>query len=89
MPDNELKEVREEQRELTKAVARIEALLTESVLKELDTMRKRLDRHSDRLDALEKTQHQALTVKSLFVWFVGTIIAAIGAGVAVANVMMR
>lgn len=87
MPDAELREVRDEQRELTKAVARIEALLTESVLKELDTMRKRLDKHSDRLDALEKTQHQALTVKSLFVWFIGTVIAAIGAGVSVANIL--
>lgn len=87
MPENELKELRDEQRELTKAVARVEALLTESVLKELDTMRKRLDRHSDRLDALEKTQHQALTVKSLFVWFIGTIIAAIGAAVSVANIL--
>lgn len=87
MPDTELREVRDEQRELTKAVARIEALLTESVLKELDTMRKRLDKHSDRLDALEKTQHQALTVKSLFVWFIGTVIAAIGAGVSVANIL--
>lgn len=87
MPDAELREVRDEQRELTKAVARIEALLTESVLKELDTMRKRLDKHSDRLDNLEKTQHQALTMKSLFVWFVGTVIAAIGAGVSVANAL--
>ena len=87
MPDAELREVRDEQRELTKAVARIEALLTESVLKELDTMRKRLDKHSDRLDSLEKTQHQALTMKSLFVWFVGTVIAAIGAGVSVANAL--
>lgn len=87
MPDTELREVRDEQRELTKAVARIEALLTESVLKELDTMRKRLDKHSDRLDSLEKTQHQALTMKSLFVWFIGTVIAAIGAGVSVANAL--
>ena len=87
MPEAELREVRDEQRELTKAVARIEALLTESVLKELDTMRKRLDKHSDRLDSLEKTQHQALTMKSLFVWFVGTVIAAIGAGVSVANAL--
>lgn len=87
MPENELREVRDEQRELTKAVARIEALLTESVLKELDTMRKRLDKHSDRLDLLEKTQHQALTAKSLIVWFIGTVIAAIGAGVSVVNML--
>ena len=50
---------------------------------------RRLDKHSDRLDALEKTQHQALTLKSLLVWMTATILTAIGIVVAVAQVIMK
>lgn len=88
MADQEIKEIREEYHELTKAVARIETLLTESVIKELDTIRKRLDRHSDRLDALERTQHQAITIKEMIVWICGTALTAIGVAISVAKMIV-
>ena len=64
-------------------------LLSNGILKTQEKQDRRLDKHSDRLDALEKTQHQALTLKSLLVWMTATILTAIGIVVAVAQIILK
>lgn len=67
----------------------IQAMLSNGILKTQEKQDKRLDKHSERLDALEKTQHEALTLKSLLVWLTATILTAIGIVVAVAQLVLR
>ncbi len=67
----------------------IQAMLSNGILKTQEKQDRRLDKHSDRLDALEKTQHQALTLKSLLVWMTATILTAIGIVVAVAQIILK
>ena len=64
-------------------------MLSNGILKTQEKQDRRLDKHSDRLDALEKTQHQALTLKSLLVWMTATILTAIGIVVAVAQIILK
>ena len=67
----------------------IQAMLSNGILKTQEKQDKRLDKHSERLDALEKTQHEALTLKSLLVWLTATILTAIGIVVAVAQLVLK
>lgn len=92
MPDqekSEIREIRDEQRELAKSIARVEALLSESIVKDIQNIMQRLDRHSNRLDALEKTQHEAMTAKNMLAWIIGTCLTAIGVGVGVAQMILK
>ena len=74
---------------LVAQVSVIESMLSNGILKTQERQDRRLDKHSERLDALEKTQHQALTLKSLLVWMTATILTAIGIVVAVAQLILR
>lgn len=69
------------------AVARIEAGMAE-YRHDMENVHRRLDRHSERLDSLEKVQNQAIGIKSFVVWMVGTILTAVGVAVSVANRIM-
>lgn len=86
--EEEIRELRKDIKEMSNQLSSMQAMLSGSVLDELTVVRKRLDKHSDRLDALERTQQQALTLKSLFVWIVATVLTAIGIGVAVAQLVL-
>lgn len=65
-------------------VTRMETLLIEYT-HNLETVNRRLDRHSERLDVLEKIQHQAMGAKSMIVWVVATMLSSIGVACAVAK----
>ena len=90
MEDNEeLREMQKDIKNMMSQISVIQAMLSNGILKTQEKQDRRLDKHSDRLDALEKTQHQALTLKSLLVWMTATILTAIGIVVAVAQIILR
>lgn len=90
MEDNEeLREMQKDIKNMMSQISVIQAMLSNGILKTQEKQDRRLDKHSDRLDALEKTQHQALTLKSLLVWMTATILTAIGIVVAVAQVILK
>ena len=74
---------------LVAQVSVIESMLSNGILKTQERQDRRLDKHSDRLDALERTQHQALTLKSLFVWMSATILSAVGVAIAIVEVILK
>lgn len=87
--EEEIRELRKDIKEMAAQLNSMQAMLSGSVLDELAVVRKRLDKHSDRLDALERTQHEALTMKSMFVWMVATVLTAIGIGVSVVELVLK
>lgn len=90
MEDNEeLREMQKDIKNMMSQISVIQAMLANGILKTQEKQDRRLDKHSDRLDALEKTQHQALTLKSLLVWMTATILTAIGIVVAVAQIILK
>ena len=90
MEDNEeLREMQKDIKNMMSQISVIQAMLSNGILKTQEKQDRRLDKHSDRLDALEKTQHQALTLKSLQVWMTATILTAIGIVVAVAQIILK
>ncbi len=90
MEDNEeLREMQKDIKNMMSQISVIQAMLSNGILKTQEKQDRRLDKHSDRLDALEKTQHQALTLKSLLVWMTATILTAIGIVVAVAQIILK
>lgn len=90
MEDNEeLREMQKDIKNMMSQISVIQAMLSNGILKTQEKQDRRIDKHSDRLDALEKTQHQALTLKSLLVWMTATILTAIGIVVAVAQIILK
>ena len=90
MEDNEeLREMQKDIKNMMSQISVIQGMLSNGILKTQEKQDRRLDKHSDRLDALEKTQHQALTLKSLLVWMTATILTAIGIVVAVAQIILK
>ena len=90
MEDNEeLREMQKDIKNMMSQISVIQAMLSNGILKTQEKQDRRLDKHSDRLDALEKTQHQALTLKSLLVWMTATILTATGIVVAVAQIILK
>ena len=87
--EEEIRELRKDIKEMSAQLSSVQTMLSGSVLDELAVVRKRLDKHSDRLDALERTQHQALTLKSLFVWLSATILSAVGVAIAIVEVILK
>lgn len=87
--EEEIRELRKDIKEMSAQLSSVQTMLSGSVLDELAVVRKRLDKHSDRLDALERTQHQALTLKSLFVWMTATILSAVGVAIAIVEVILK
>lgn len=87
--EEEIRELRKDIKEMSAQISSVQTMLSGSVLDELAVVRKRLDKHSDRLDALERTQHQALTLKSLFVWMSATILSAVGVAIAIVEVILK
>lgn len=87
--EEEIRELRKDIKEMSAQLSSVQTMLSGSVLDELAVVRKRLDKHSDRLDALEQTQHQALTLKSLFVWMSTTILSAVGVAIAIVEVILK
>ena len=87
--EEEIRELRKDIKEMSAQLSSVQTMLSGSVLDELAVVRKRLDKHSDRLDALERTQHQALTLKSLFVWMSATILSAVGVAIAIVEVILQ
>lgn len=74
---------------LVAQVSVIESMLSNGISKTQERQDRRLDKHSERLDALERTQHQALTLKSLFVWMSATILSAVGVAIAIVEVILK
>ena len=90
MEDNEeLREMQKDIKNMMSQISVIQGMLSNGILKTQEKQDRRLDKHSDRLDALEKKQHQALTLKSLLVWMTATILTAIGIVVAVAQIILK
>lgn len=87
--NEELSEMQKDIKNMMSQISVIQAMLSNGILKTQEKQDRRLDKHSDRLDALEKTQHQALTLKSLLVWMTATILTAIGIVVAVAQIILK
>ncbi|MDM8108550.1 hypothetical protein QUV93_01535 [Phascolarctobacterium faecium] len=87
--NEELREMQKDIKNMMSQISVIQAMLSNGILKTQEKQDRRLDKHSDRLDALEKTQHQALTLKSLLVWMTATILTAIGIVVAVAQIILK
>lgn len=87
--NEELREMQKDIKNMMSQISVIQAMLSNGILKTQEKQDKRLDKHSERLDALEKTQHEALTLKSLLVWLTATILTAIGIVVAVAQLVLR
>lgn len=87
--NEELREMQKDIKNMMSQISVIQAMLSNGILKTQEKQDRRLDKHSDRLDALEKTQHQALTIKSLLVWMTATILTAIGIVVAVAQIILK
>lgn len=87
--DDRLENVEKNIQKLIAQVGAIESMLANGILKTQERQDRRLDRHSDRLDELEKTQHQALTLKSLLVWMTSVVLTALGIVVAVAQLVLR
>lgn len=87
--NEELREMQKDIKNMMSQISVIQAMLSNGILKTQEKQDLRLDKHSDRLDALEKTQHQALTLKSLLVWMTATILTAIGIVVAVAQIILK
>lgn len=87
--NEELREMQKDIKNMMSQISVIQAMLSNGISKTQEKQDRRLDKHSDRLDALEKTQHQALTLKSLLVWMTATILTAIGIVVAVAQIILK
>lgn len=87
--NEELREMQKDIKNMMSQISVIQAMLSNGILKTQEKQDRRLDKHSDRLDALEKTQHQALTLKGLLVWMAATILTVIGTVVAVAQLVLR
>lgn len=87
--NEELREMQKDIKNMMSQISVIQAMLSNGILKTQEKQDKRLDKHSERLDALEKTQHEALTLKSLLVWLTATTLTAIGIVVAVAQLVLR
>lgn len=87
--NEELREMQKDIKNMMSQISVIQAMLSNGILKTQEKQDRRLDKHSDRLDALKKTQHQALTLKSLLVWMTATILTAIGIVVAVAQIILK
>lgn len=87
--NEELREMQKDIKNMMSQISVIQAMLSNGILKTQEKQDRRLDKHSDRLDALEKTQHQALTLKSLLVWMTATILTTIGIVVAVAQIILK
>lgn len=87
--NEELREMQKDIKNMMSQISVIQAMLSNGILKTQEKQDRRLDKHSDRLDALEKTQHQALTLKGLLVWMTATILTVIGTVVAVAQLVLR
>lgn len=87
--NEELREMQKDIKNMMSQISVIQAMLSNGILKTQEKQDRRLDKHSDRLDALEKTQQQALTLKSLLVWMTATILTAIGIAVAVAQIILK
>lgn len=87
--NEELREMQKDIKNMMSQISVIQAMLSNGILKTQEKQDKRLDKHSERLDALEKTQHEALTLKSLLVWLTATILTAIGIVVAVAQLVLK
>ena len=87
--NEELREMQKDIKNMMSQISVIQAMLSNGILKTQEKQDRRLDKHSDRLDALEETQHQALTLKSLLVWMTATILTAIGIVVAVAQIILK
>ena len=87
--NEELREMQKDIKNMMSQISVIQTMLSNGILKTQEKQDRRLDKHSDRLDALEKTQHQALTLKSLLVWMTATILTAIGIVVAVAQIILK
>lgn len=87
--NEELREMQKDIKNMMSQISVIQAMLSNGILKTQEKQDKRLDKHSERLDALEKTQHEALTLKSLLVWMTATILTAIGIVVAVAQLVLK
>lgn len=87
--NEELREMQKDIKNMISQISVIQAMLSNGILKTQEKQERRLDKHSDRLDALEKTQHQALTLKNLLVWMTATILTAIGIVVAVAQIVLK
>lgn len=87
--NEELREMQKDIKNMMSQISVIQAMLSNGILKTQEKQDKRLDKHSERLDALEKTQREALTLKSLLVWLTATTLTAIGIVVAVAQLVLR
>lgn len=87
--NEELREMQKDIKNMMSQISVIQAMLSNGILKTQEKQDKRLDKHSERLDALEKTQHEALTLKSLLVWLTATTLTAIGIVVAVAQLVLQ
>ncbi len=87
--NEELREMQKDIKNMMSQISVIQAMLSNGILKTQEKQDRRLDKHSDRLDALEKTQHQALTLKGLLVWMTATILTVIGTVVAVAQLVLQ
>ena len=74
---------------LVAQVSVIESMLSNGILKTQERQDRRLDKHSERLDALEKTQHQALTIKGLLVWMTATILTAVVVSISIVEVILK
>lgn len=87
--NEELREMQKDIKNMMSQISVIQAMLSNGILKTQEKQDRRLDKHSDRLDALEKTQHQALTLKGLLVWMTATILTVIGTVIAVAQLVLQ
>lgn len=87
--NEELREMQKDIKNMMSQISVIQAMLSNGILKTQEKQDRRLDKHSDRLDALEKTQHQALTLKSIIVWMTATILSAVGVAIAIVEVFLR
>lgn len=85
----EILSLRSDVQELTKSSARLETLITESVIEEMRSIRERLNKHSTRLDDLEKAKYGAITIKNAVVWFIGFLLTAISVGIGVATFIIE
>ena len=73
--------------EIAERVTRIEALLTEYV-RHLDTINKRLDIHSQRLDALERAKNKAEGASMSTRWLIATMLSCVSVGCVVAKLIV-
>lgn len=73
--------------EIAERVTRIEALLNEYV-RHLDVINRRLDIHSQRLDALERAKNKAEGASMSTKWLIGTMLSCISVACVVAKLIV-